>query len=122
MATRLPVRYDLSCYKGQSYCQPLYFKQKQTDPQTGKEILVTYPLTGWVAKAEIRPSENSPVLTAEMVVNVTEADGLISLALTDEQTAQIPMGVYHWDIYTVHNGKKQYWIKGKFIVTGRVTE
>ncbi len=122
MATRLPERYDLTCYRGQSFCQNLYFKQKEIDPETGEETLVTYPLTGYTAKAEIRPSENSPKLIAEMVVNVTEIDGLISLALPQAQCGGIPEGVYYWDLYTEHNSKRQYWIKGKFLMIGRVTE
>ena len=114
MATKLPVRYDLTCYKGQSYCQNLRYKYRSTG-----EI---FPLTGYTAKVEIRPAENSPRLTAEMVVNVTAADGMISLALTAEQTSSIPMGVYWYDLRTEHDGTIKYWIKGKFIVTGRVTE
>ena len=123
MQVRLPERYDLACYKGQSFSQPLEFKQKTIDPQTGKEVLVTYPLTGYTAKAEIRPSENSPVLIAEMVVNVTEVDGLVSLALTADMTASMKPGIHYWDMYTIKpNGKRQYWAKGKFMVIGRVTE
>ena len=113
MATRFPVKYDLTCYKGQDYCRNLRFKNRKT-----KEV---YPLTGYTAKAEIKQRDNSPRVIAEMSATVTEAEGMISLALSQEQTAMIASGNYVWDLYTSHNGKKQYWIRGKFIVSGRVT-
>ena len=114
MATELPVRKDLTCYKGQSYYQNLRFR-------VGPEKAV-YPLTGYTAKAHIRPAENSEKLDAEMICSVTGVDGLISLALTEEQTAALRAGVHYWDLRTVTGtGRVKYWIKGKFIVQGRVT-
>ena len=119
----LPIIANFMIYKGKPFCQNLRFKKTEIDPQTGKPVKVIYPLTGWTAKAEIRPSDNSPVLTAEMVVNVTEAEGMISLALTAEQTAAIKPGVYYWDLRTEKpNEIPNYWMRGQFLVSGRVTE
>lgn len=109
-----PVRQDFICYRGQPWCVPLYFQHAD------KSI---YDLTGWTAKAEIRPDENSETLTAEIHVGVIGVDGEISLALLPEETAKLDDGFYYWDIYTVRpNGKKEYWFYGKFYVKGRVTE
>ena len=107
-----PVRKDLLCYKGQTYRQNLYFKQNGE----------VYPLTGITAKAEIRPRENSEVLTAELDVSVAEEEGKITLFMDAATTANLAPGFYYYDLKAVDESEEvQYWIKGKFIVTGRVT-
>ena len=108
-----PVRQDFICYKGQSWCIPLYFEHADN---------TVYDITGWTAKAEIRPEPNSETLTAEIHTGVIGVDGEIALALTPEETAQLWEGAYYWDIYTIRpNGKKEVWFYGKFFVKGRVT-
>lgn len=107
-----PVRKDLTCYKGQTYRQNLYFKQNGE----------VYPLTGITAKAEIRPRENSTNLIAEFSITVAEEEGRITLFLDAPTTASIAPGFYYYDLKAVNESEEvQYWIKGKFIVTGRVT-
>ena len=110
-----PIEHDFVIYKGQSWTQNLYYK-------IGEQKAV-YPLVGWTAKAEIRPEENSPELSAEIHANVTGSEGMISLALTPEQTSELMQGVYHWDYKTIDDkGTVKYWMFGRFIVRGRVTE
>ena len=110
-----PVRHDLILYKGQSWVQNLYYRIG--DPEQ------VYPLDGWTAKAEIRPEENSSELSAEIHANVTGSEGMISLALTPEQTSELLQGVYYYDLQTTdENGTVKYWLYGRFIVRGRVTE
>lgn len=109
-----PKRQDFICYKGQSWNRNLRFK-------VGKNK-TTLDMTGWTAKAEIRPDENSETLSADLHAQVTGAEGMVSLALTAEESAELWDGAYYWDIYTVRpNGKKQVWLYGKFYVKGRVT-
>lgn len=123
LVENLPIIVNFMIYRGKPFCQNLRFKTTEIDPQTGKKVKVIYPLTGWTAKAEVRPSDNSPRLTAEMVVNVTEAEGMISLALTPAQTAAIKPGFYVWDLRTEKpNEIPNYWMRGQIVVTGRVTE
>lgn len=109
-----PVRQDFICYKGQSWNRNLRFKWK-----TSKDPV---DMTGWTAKAEIRPEENSDILLADLNAAVTGVEGMVSLALRSEQSAALWDGVYYWDLYTIEpNGEKKYWLYGKFIVKGRVT-
>ena len=112
----LPIEKDFVCYKGQSWTQSIRYYIKSGDTRT------VWNMTGFTAKAEIRPSENSPVLTADLHANVTGVDGLVSLALTPEETAEIKPGFYYYDVRTIQpNGKTRYWLKGQFLVIGRVT-
>ena len=108
-----PVRHDLQCYKGQTWSQDIFILQNR----------LPVDLSGITAKAEIRPSENSPVLTAEMRVTVYGSEGKINLFLGSSRTAVIKPGFYAWDLKGV-DGQDEvtYWIKGQFVVTGRVTE
>ena len=108
-----PVYHDLYCYKGQTYEQNLYFKQNKQP----------IDLTGITFRSQIRPAENSPVLVAEFDV-VTDAEiGKVSLNLTAEQTSAIRDSAYFWDLKaTDESDIVKYWVRGKFIVSGRVTE
>jgi len=109
-----PVRQDFICWKGQSWNRNLRYIHETTHD--------TYDLTGWEAKAEIRPEQNSDTIAAEIHVGVIGVDGLISLALTHEQTAELWPGDYAWDLKTIEpNGEVKYWIYGKFTVKGRTT-
>ena len=107
----MPAEHDLTCYKGQTYEQNLYFKQR------GQPV----DLTGITAKAQIRPEENSTTLIAEFAVTIDAEAGKISLGLTDTVTAAIRDGVYFWDLKAVSDSAVRYWVRGKFIVSGRVT-
>ena len=112
-----PIIQNFTCYKGQSWCQNLRFKVVDGETKT------TWDMTGYTAKAEIRPSENSPKLTADLHAEVTGVEGMISLALTPEQTAATKPGFYAYDLKTISpTGKIKYWLKGQFLFSGRVTE
>lgn len=109
----MPVYHDLYCYRGQTFRQSLYFKEN------GSPI----DLTGNTFKAEVRPMENSPILTAEMNVTLWAKDGTVVLMIPAEVTATFQKGFGYWDLKaTDEHGDVQYWIKGKFIVNGRITQ
>lgn len=108
-----PVRQDLRCYKGQTYSQNFYFSQND-EPIS---------LEGLTAKSQIRPSENSKNLTAEFMCAIDVINGSLNLSLPASVTSQINTGTYAWDLKMENErGDVSYWIAGKFIVTGRVTE
>ena len=108
-----PAEHNLYCYKGQTYVQNCYFKQ------SGQPI----DLSGITATAQIRPAENDPDLIAAFDVTVEGSAGKVSLRLSDEVTAAICPGVYFWDLRMVDGqGEVGYYVKGKFIVSGRVTK
>ena len=114
---KYPVRQDFIAYRGQSWNRNCRF---YTGEGESEELV---DMTGWTAKAEIRPSENSDVILADLNAAVTGAEGMVSLALRQDQYAALWNEVYYWDLYTVQpNGKKKYWLYGKFYIKGRVTE
>ena len=111
----MPIRHDLTCYKGQTYSQNIYFRYKETHQPI--------PLDGISAEAQIRPSQNSPILTADLICTVYASEGKVNLSLPPETTAEIPNGFYEWDLkMTDESGDVAYYVKGKYVVTGRVTE
>ena len=109
----IPVTQNLYCYKGQTYQQHFYFKDTKKAP---------IDLSGLTAKAQIRPAENSETLTAELHAVVFGPEGKISLGLNDAETAALLPGVYMWDLKVSGDDRVRYWLRGKFIVSGRVTE
>ena len=113
MATQ-PIRQDLTCYKGQTYSQNIYFQYKATHQPI--------PLDGITGKSQIRPSDNSQTLTAEFTITIYAEEGKVNLSLDAETTAAIAPGSYAYDLkFTDSSDRIGYWIKGQFIVNGRVT-
>lgn len=112
---KMPRRFDLACWKGQTWHRNLRFRYKSTgDP---------LDMTGWTAKVHIRPDQNSETLSAEMIVVITAGSGMISLTLTPDQTADLLPGTYWYDLQTIDGaGIVKYWLQGQFVVKGRVTE
>jgi hypothetical protein len=114
---RKPTKRDFIAWRGTNWNRNVRIYVKSGDIRTLKD------LTGWTAKAEIRPEENSDTLSAEMHVGVTGVDGLISLALLPEQTAGMLDDVYYWDLKTVDDtGETRYLLYGKFYLKGKVTK
>ena len=110
-------RYDLQIYRGADYCKDAWFK---THNQQGAEI--PFDLTGYTAKAQIRPSENSQVLTQEITCDIDAVNGKVHLEIICQDTAQIPQGIYFWDLKLEREGSVSYYVYGKVFVEGRVTE
>ena len=109
----MPVEHDLYCYRGQSWKQPLYFEISDQP----------LDLSGTIVKAQIRPSENNTVLTAEMNCAIYAGEGKLVLSLSSEETAKIIPGVYRYDVMVTDDlGEVTYYIFGKFIMKGRVTK
>ncbi len=110
----MPIRKDLTLYKGQTYDQNIYFANKKThDP---------LDLEGLTAKAQVRPSLNSPTLTVEMYCTVFGDEGKVNMALDADETAPLIPGFYEWDLQMTDSWDRViYSIQGKFIITGRVT-
>jgi len=108
----MPAKKDLSCYKGQTYEQNFYFKQR------GEPM----DLSALTPKSQIRPNENSRTLIAEFICSKDAEAGKVSLSLDAFVTAALNPGIYHWDLKMVDDiGTVKYWVRGKFSVTGRVT-
>lgn len=112
--TAKPIKHDLTLYKGQTYCQNIYFEYDDGTP---------IPLDGITARSQVRQFKNSKRLNAEFVCTVYGSEGKVNLWLDPEITAVIPVGKYAWDLkMTDESGNVAYYIEGDFIVDGRVTE
>ena len=109
----MPIRHDLTLYKGQTYNQNIRFKAADGQP---------IPLDGITAKAQVRPSLNSQKLTVEMNCTVYPSEGKVNLSLDPVVTAALEPDIYAWDLkMTDENDNVAYYVKGQFIVSGRVT-
>lgn len=109
----MPKEHDLYCYRGETWKKTLYF-------EIGDQPL---DLSGMSFKAQIRPSQNNTILTAEIYCIVNAAEGKLVLALPAEITSKITVGTYYYDVkMTNESGEVTYYIFGKFIVKGHVTK
>ena len=108
-----PIELDLKCYKGKTYTQNYYFTQNEQP----------FSFEGMTVEADIRPYENSKIITARFICTIFPEYGMLNLYLDHETTAAIEPGNYKWDMKTTDsNDYVVYWFRGKFIVNGRVTE
>lgn len=56
-------------------------------------------LTGYTARAEVRPTVSSETLTLDLAPTIpTPANGIISVSISDEVTALIEPGSYVWGL------------------------
>lgn len=56
-------------------------------------------LTGYSARAEVRPTISSETLTLDLAPTIpTPANGIISVSIADEVTAMIEPGAYVWGL------------------------
>lgn len=106
-----PVRYDLEIYKGATFSRAFTFKNRATKQPID--------LTGYTPKAQIRPAENSAILSKEFVLTIS--GGTVTMQLSASDTAELAPGVQAWDLKLSDNGNVTYWIRGKVLITGRVT-
>jgi hypothetical protein len=59
-------------------------------------------LTGYTARAEVRPTISSSTITLNLSPTIpTPANGIISISITDEATALIEPGAYVWGLVLV---------------------
>ena len=108
----LPITKNFVCYKGQTFIQNIYLKINE-EP---------YDLNGNIARAQIRPKENSNTLIADFTTEVDGDNGRIGLILNANVTSEIHPGSYFYDLKTIdENDIVKYWLKGKFTVIGRIT-
>ena len=59
-------------------------------------------LTGYTARAEVRPTISSSTITLNLAPTIpTPANGIISVIIADEVTASIEPGAYVWGLVLV---------------------
>ena len=59
-------------------------------------------LTGYTARAEVRPNISSSTITLNLAPTIpTPANGIISVIIADEVTASIEPGAYVWGLVLV---------------------
>jgi hypothetical protein len=79
-------------------------------------------LTGYSAKAEIRPGQDSEDLTVAFQIAIDPLIGKIEISLTDTQTILLKDDKAFWDlVLTDPHGKRLNFIEGQVSVMGTVT-
>ena len=75
-----PIIQDIDVYKGRDF-------KKTYELRDGTSTLLD--LTGWTFKSQIRPTNGSDVLIAEMDISVSTSLSTVTISLTDTVTALI---------------------------------
>ena len=79
-------------------------------------------LTGFSARAQMRPTIDSSTLTATFTCTVTNASGgILTMALANTVTDDIAVGQYFYDLELYTGSTSQRLIQGTSTVSGEVT-
>lgn len=111
-SSRLPKRYDLEIYRGDTLDEIFTFK----DPNG-----VAIDLTGFTALVEFKELDTETVIgTPTMTVNYN-GNGNVRMFMAD--TSILAEGTYRWDLQlTDGSASKRTYIGGKVDVTGDVSD
>jgi hypothetical protein len=83
----------INAYSGATLSLSFTAKDEDGDP---------VDLTGYTARAEVRPTISSSTLTLNLSPTIpTPANGVISISIADEVTALIEPGAYVWGLVLV---------------------
>jgi len=106
-----PIIQDIDVYKGRDF-------KKTYELRDGTSTLLD--LTGWTFKSQIRPSNGSETLVAELDISVSLATSTVTISLTDTVTALmntinfIRIGSTTtstnmvWDLSVINNASEKY--------------
>jgi hypothetical protein len=111
-ANRLPKRYDLLIYRGDTLDEIFAFKDSGN---------VGVNLTGFTALVEFKElNADTVVVTPTMTVNYN-GNGNVRMYMATTNT--IPEGEYRWDLQlTDGTGNRRTYIGGKVVVTNDVSD
>jgi hypothetical protein len=122
----VPASQDITIYQGDTW-DDLFFRVRNRvyNSSTGEYEAGSYvDLTGYTAKAEIRPTPGGNLIVAMTVTlsNQSTTPGGVLLSLTPTQTAGLPTsgGVYDVQL-TSGAGVKRTYLAGKVTVIPEVT-
>jgi hypothetical protein len=109
---RLPKRYDLEIYKGDTLDEIFTFKDVSN---------VAVNLTGFTALVEFKAlTAETIIATPTMTVNYN-GNGNVRMYIAD--TTSIPEGTYRWDLQLTDGaGSRRTYIGGQVLVTGDVSD
>ena len=89
---------------------------------TVKEDGSAKDLTGFSARAQMRPTVDSSTLTATFTCTITNASsGILTMALANTVTDDIDVGQYAYDLELFTGSTSQRLIQGTATVVGEVT-
>jgi hypothetical protein len=86
---------------------------------------VVKDITGYLARAQMRPKKNSATISATFVCDVhTPVLGKLSMSLPNAISTALTAAVYYYDleIYTAGDAQVTRLIKGKVTLDGEVTK
>jgi len=110
-----PASHDITIRRDRDFSLTLTFKDSD-----GTVI----DLTGYSAKAQVRPTKDSSTLWVTMTATITAEDGEIELTLTDAQTLALDDDYVKgwWDlVLTNPSGLRQSYVEGTATIKGTVT-
>lgn len=113
-----PVKYTLTCWQGKTFEKTFYLKD-------GDDNIIV--LNGYTGRMQVRPSIDSEDITLDLDVDnggiiVNGDDGSVTIYIADEDTEDVAVGTYKYDLELVSAGGRVYCpIYGSFKVKGEVT-
>lgn len=108
-----PASFNLVLYRDRDYYRAFIMKDSDGVPIV---------LTGYTARAQIRPEKDSDELIAAFTVTITAAEGKVEISLTDTQTLAIDESKAWWDLeLTNPSGLRENYVEGSVAIKKTVS-
>lgn len=133
-----PVKQDLEIWQGKTYEMPFTFGRKinlrdddgnliENEDGSYKYEIITTKLNGYTGRMQLRPTIDSDTITLELTTEndriiIDEDHGVVTLFLEDEDTADLAVGSYKYDLELITASGRVYGpLYGKVKVKAEVT-
>jgi len=108
-----PATHNLTLFRDRDFSQVFTFKD-------GDGVIID--LTGYSAAAQIRAAKDDDTLIVAFTIVVSEAEGEVTISLTDVQTLAIEQSKAWWDLVLTDTlGLRQSYVEGGVAIKGTVT-
>jgi len=108
----VPAQHDLTIYRDRDFSQVFTFKSH------GAAMV----LTGYSAKAQIRPTPDSDTLIVDFTTAISGVAGTVTISLTAAQALALVDDLAFWDLVLTDTlALRQTYLEGQVQVKGTVT-
>jgi hypothetical protein len=114
------IQRDIRCPQGDSF-HFTFTVRTAVNNEPGE----TVDLSTFIGYGEVRDSSTNGNLIATMQFNSTQEDlenGIVSMYISREETLEIPIGTYYYDIVLANNVDSKTYFAGRFYLVSRITE
>jgi hypothetical protein len=108
-----PVKQNLEIWQGKTYEEPFTFGRAVKDDAGELVDIIATNLSGYTGRMQLRTSIDSEDVVIELTTEndriiIDEEHGIVTLYISDEDTALLPVGSYKYDLELITASGRVY--------------